>query len=132
MSDHLKELREKLAAKRARLDELFAHKSSDDDGKPVYDFQSVTADWLPSDVAELEGTTKSLRIAELANAMTEECSDMHDQVVVLEEAATSAKAFADQERLDRQPAGTPAHPEGPKAETKSFGERVVSDPLWKE
>lgn len=131
MSDTLKQLREKLAAKRARLGDLFAHKSTDDDGKPVYDFQAVEADWLPDDVATLEGTTKSLRIAELANAMTEEVSELHDQVVTLEEASTSAKAFAERERLDRQPASAATHPDGVKAETKSIGQRVVEDPIFK-
>ncbi|HET99260.1 MAG TPA: phage major capsid protein [Aurantimonas coralicida] len=132
MSDTLKQLREKLAAKRAKLGDLFAHKSTDDDGATVYDFQAVEADWLPDDVEKLKGGAKTTRICEIVKEYTTECEALHDKVVIIEEAETSAKAFEERARLDREPAAAAAHPEGTKAETRGFGERVVADPLWKQ
>ncbi len=132
MSDTLKQLKDKLAARRKRCGEIFACTTKNaDTGENDPDFQKFEADWLPTDVAALKGTEKTRRIRDLVIAMTEECNDMQDEVAVMEEVATSAKAFADRERLDRQPAAAPAHPEG-KKEFKTLGEMIVADPIWKQ
>ena len=132
MSDTLKQLRDSLVAKRARLGDLFAHKSTGEDGAPAYDFQAVKADWLPDDVAKLEGTQKTARVCELVKSMTAECEDLQDQVAVIEEAVTSAKAFEDRARIDKEPVRRPAHPEGNKSqdENMTLGKRIVTDPIW--
>ncbi|KKM05906.1 hypothetical protein LCGC14_1749380, partial [marine sediment metagenome] len=129
MSDTLKQLQEKLVAKRAKLGDLFAHKSTDDDGATVYDFQAVEAEWLPDDVEKLKGGAKTTRICELVKEYTAECEALHDEVVIIEEAETSAKAYAERERLDREPAAAAAHPEG-KKEFKTLGEMIIADPIW--
>ncbi len=130
MSDTLKQLRESLVAKRARLGDLFAHKSTGDDGASAYDFQAVKADWLPDDVAKLKGTQKTARVCELVQSMTAEVEELQDQVSVIEEAVTSAKAFEDRAKLDKEPVRRPAHPEGRKDEGRTLGERVIAHELY--
>ncbi|KKK52792.1 hypothetical protein LCGC14_3101350, partial [marine sediment metagenome] len=130
--DTLKQLREKLVAKRARCGEIFACTTKNaDTGEHDPDFQKFEADWLPTDVAALKGTEKTRRIRDLLLAMVKECGDMQDEVAVMEEVATSAKAFAERERLDREPAAAAAHPEGQK-QFKTLGEMIVADPIWKQ
>ena len=132
MSDTLKQLREKLVAKRARLGDLFAHTIKDaDTGEEEYDFQSVDADWLPTAILEAKGSDKTKRVCALVKTLTTECNDDQDEVGVIEEAVTSAKAFEERERLDREPAAAAAHPEGQK-QFKTLGEMIVADPIWKQ
>jgi len=130
MPESLKQLKEKLVAKRAQIADLFEHKSTDDDGAPVYDFQAVEADWLPEDVAKLKGNAKTMRICELVKSGTAELDELQDQVTKREAAEAAAAAF---EKAEKEPVNRPAHPEGgQKTEKKSFGERVTEHATFKQ
>ena len=128
MRESLKQLREKLDAKRTRVSELFKHKAPGDDGKKVPDFQAVDAEWLGEDVLNLKGTEKTLRICEIVEKETAELDVLCDQVVKLEKAHQAAEEY---EKTRKTPVNRPGQPDGQKAEQKTFGQIVTEDPLFK-
>ena len=127
----LKELREKVDAKRAQLRELFKATKLDDDGKKRYDFETVEADWFPEDVAKLKGSDRSFRICEIANAATDELDELQDELTVREKADNAGQAL---EKRDRTPVNSPPHPSGGKADDgaqqKGFGELITGHANW--
>ncbi len=132
MSETLKQLREKVTAKRDRLRALFTdHTKSEADGAEVYDFENVEATWLPDDVAKLEGSTKSLRICEVVTAELAELDEQQAELTKREGADNAAKAFM---RDDRQPVNRPPFPgkgDGTaQPEYKSIGQRVLEHDYW--
>lgn len=132
MSETLKQLKERVDAMRAQLRTLFTDgKKSDADGKEVFDFEDIEADWLPDDVAKLTGSTKSLRICEIANEKTLELDELQEELNTREGAENAAKALL---RRDRTPVNPPPHPgKGtgqPDVETKGFGQQIVEHANW--
>lgn len=132
MSETLKHLREKVDAKRVQLRELFKQTKTDaNDGEERYDFQKAEADWLPDDVAKLEGTAKTRRVADIVVAATEELDELQDELNVREKADNAGKALA---KRDKEPVSRPPHPgKGtgePDAEVKGFGQRITEHANW--
>lgn len=132
MSETLKQLRKKVDAKRAQLRDLFKQTKVDgDDGEKRYDFEKAEADWLPDDVAKLEGNAKSLRICEVVGTANDELDELQDELTVRETADNAAKALA---KRDKEPVSRPPHPgKGagePEPERKGFGEMITEHPNW--
>ena len=130
MSETLKHLREKVDAKRAQLRTLFKSIKPGTDGKPSYEFEGAEADWLPEDVAKLEGSAKSLRICEIAGAANDELDVLQAELTVREKAENAAKALA---LRDRTPVDPPPHPSGKSGsdvETKGFGQLITEHANW--
>lgn len=132
----LKELREKLAAKRAELIEVFKETQYDDDGEKRYDFRKASADWLGKEVLKLEGEKKSARVVELVNQRTSELNDLQDEYNSRE---TAEKTAADLELRDSKAVGRVSFPGEPGTkdgkpiiERKSFGEQVVEHSVFQE
>ena len=127
----LKELRDKLAAKREQLREVFKQVKVEADGRKSYDFAKATADWLGADVLALEGEAKSARIIDLCHERSAELDDLQDEVTKLE---TIEQAAARLEKSAREPVNRPGHPAtstGDPERRKSIGQRVTEHPTYK-
>ena len=133
MPETLKNLRDKVTAKRTQLRELFKQTATDpNDGGERYDFQKAEADWLPDDVAKLEGPAKTRRISDIVIAETEELDELQDELTVREKAEDAGKAL---EARDKTPVSRPPHPGSgsgaAEPERKSFGQMVTEHENWK-
>lgn len=133
MPESLKQLRERLDAKREQLHKLFqATKVEADDGTSTYDFQKAEADWFPDDVAKLEGSAKSVRVIELVNERNAEIDDLAKEVEARQKAEDAAAAL---ERDDNTPVNRPDGPGEQKGdgrrEVKSIGDRFVEHKNFK-
>lgn len=124
----LKQLREKLDAKRAELREVFKETKTVDDGTETYDFQKAKASWLGDEVLKLEGIEKSARVVELVGARNAELIELQDEYNAREKAENAA---ADLEKHDRTPVTRPGQPEG-KVEVKTFGQLVTEHDVYKQ
>lgn len=133
MSETLKQLKERVDTMRTRLTALFTDgKKSGADGKDVFDFENIEADWLPDDVAKLKGSAKSLRICEVANEKTLELNELQDELATREGAENAAKALL---KRDRTPVNPPPHPGGKggggdSTERKGFGQLITEHANW--
>ena len=130
MAETLKQLREKLDAKRAQLREVFSKSKIDaGSGEFTYDFQQADADWLGAETLALKGTAKSMAVIAAVTSRTAELDALQDRVAKQEEAEGAAKALA---KHDATPVNRPGHPEAKrKGEQKSFGQMVTEHPIYK-
>lgn len=131
MPDTLKLLIEKVDTKRAQLRALFQQTKASDDGEEYTDFEKAEADWLPDDVAKLEGTTKSRRMCEIVGAANEELEELQADLTIRETADNAGKALA---LRDKTPVLRPPHP-GSKGgddyvERKGFGQLITEHANW--
>lgn len=128
----LKQLQEKVRAKRAQLAEVFDQTKTTDDGETTYDFQKATADWLPEDVAKLEGTAKSMRVVELVNERNDELAELQDELTKRQSAEAAA---ADLEKHQKTPAHRPGFPGAPETKgtppRQTIGQQVVEHATFK-
>ncbi len=123
----LKELREKLDAKREQLREVFKQVKSGDDGKATYDFQNATADWLGAEVLAFKGTEKSMRVCELVAARNAELDELQDELTKREAAEGIGAALS---KRDKTPINRPGHPEGKGERPKTLGELVTEHEVY--
>ncbi len=132
MSETLKQLKEKVDAKRTQLRELFKQtKTSDDDGKERYDFEKAEADWLPEDVAGLKGDAKSRRVCEIVGQAMPELDELQEDLDVRETADNAAKALLKRDRTAVNPPPHPGKGTGePAGEHKGFGEMITEHANW--
>ncbi len=130
MTETLKQLREKLDAKRAQLKAVFTETKTDaGSGEVTYHFELAKADWLGAETLALKGIAKSMRVIELVASANAELNKLQDRVAKQEEAEGAAKAMA---KRDAEPVNRPGHPETKqKGEQKSFGELVTEHPIYK-
>ncbi len=128
MPTPIKTIHEELVAKQDELRTIFKQsEAKDSDGNDVCDFSAVTG--LGSAIDDLEGVSKSVRVAKIVREMSEACNDLHDQVKALDAAEADAKAFAIAENSLKSP--RPALPKGDtKGELKSLGQIVTEHPLF--
>ena len=123
----LSKLRTQRDDQRTFLASIFAESISEkDDGSKEYDFQKVTV--LKDGIDTLEGTAKSVKVAEKVRELNAELDQTCKQVETLEAAEKSAEDFAKREgQLNRQP--LPGIPDG--KEQKTVGQLVTEHETFK-
>ena len=126
----LREIREKLAARRKTLSDVFAEsRSTSDDGRVEYDFRKVKS----LDVGDIDDAGKPVAVAEKIQAMTREIDELalqEEKLAVAEKAGEAdAARRADIKRLPHSDGGTSR-----TSEIKTFGQiarRAVESPVFK-
>ncbi|KKL65850.1 hypothetical protein LCGC14_2150860 [marine sediment metagenome] len=123
----LSELRKKRDDARKFLASIFTESlSKKDDGSKEYDFRKVTV--LKDGIDTLEGTEKSVKVAEKVRELNAELDEICKQVEDLEAAEKSAEDFHKREStFNRQP--LPGSPE--EKEQKTVGQRVIEHATFK-
>ena len=123
----LSELRKKRDDARKFLASIFTESlSKKDDGSKEYDFRKVTV--LKDGIDKLEGTAKSVKVAEKVRELNAELDEICKQVEDLEAAEKSAEEFHKREStFNRQP--LPGSPD--EKELKTVGQRVTEHETFK-
>jgi len=123
----LSELRKKRDDARKFLASIFTESlSKKEDGSKEYDFRKVTV--LKDGIDTLEGTAKSVKVAEKVRELNTELDETCKQVEDLEAAEKSAEDFHKREStFNRQP--LPGSPE--EKEQKTVGQRVTEHATFK-
>jgi len=122
----LTQLAEQLEAKRGQIRSIFEKaKAKDADGVAQLDFRLVTG--ISKDVDELEGTAKSVRVAEHVGELKSEVDELAGQVEKIKAAEEAADAFA---KSDQNAIKRPSMPDGP-AEQKTLGQMITGHPQFK-
>ncbi|KKN56884.1 hypothetical protein LCGC14_0568090 [marine sediment metagenome] len=127
----LKQLREKVRARRAELAKLFADNTVKTDDGETYDFQKAEADWFPDDVAKLEGTQKSMRVIELVNERNDELAELQDDLTKQEGVEAIAADLKKRQETPVNRPGFPADPRQPE-ERKTIGDLVIESDIFKD
>ena len=123
----LSELRKKRDEARKFLASIFTESlSKKEDGSKEYDFRTVTL--LKDGIENLEGTAKSVKVAERVRELNAELDEFCKQCEDLEAAEKAGEAFEKREAtLDRQP--LPGSPE--KKEQKTVGQLITEHDTFK-
>jgi len=123
----LSELRKKRDEKRTFLAGIFKEAvAANDDGVKEYDFRKVTC--LKDGIENLEGTAKSVKVAERVRELNTELDEACKEIETLEGAEKDAKAFEErQNTLNRPP--LPGSPD--RKDQKTVGQLVTEHEMFK-
>ena len=122
----LSKLKQQRDEKRKTLSTIFKESlSTKEDGSKEYDFRQVTC---VEEAANLEGTEKSVKVAERVQAINGELDEVCAQIETLEKAEKAANDFEAAEKSLNHP-GIPSG--GDRKEVKSVGQQVIEHQTFK-